>query len=90
MKPFLDENFNLFFEITPEEKTHLLSDYSEIYNKYEPFEKWMNNPEVSLEDKKIYEDKFIQAMHSLSFLFRLLKMSGIPEKEILEYQEIPF
>lgn len=90
MIPKFDDTYNLHFTISPEQKTQMLAEYSGIYNKFEPFCKWMNSEDVKVEDKKPYEQTFINAMRSLSFYNSLMLRCGIQRDEIQEYEKIPF
>ena len=90
MKPYFDDQFNLFYSITPDEKTILLSDYSELYNKYELFAEWMNDTAVPVEQKLPYEDMLIRAMHNINLVQQVMTRCGITREEIAQYQKIPF
>ena len=90
MKPYLDPEYNVRFEITGAERTNLLSDFSAINNQFEPFGAWMNNPDVPRAEKQPYDQKFMNIMQSMAILYNLLRWSGIPETEIREWTKLPF
>lgn len=90
MEAYMNDNYNLRFTISPEMKTYILSEYSKIYNQFEPFAKWMNDPDVDKKEKDKYEQNFLNAMRSLSFFYDFLIRCNIDKKEIQEHEKIPF
>ena len=90
MIPYLDEQFIIRFKVEIPERTKMLTDYSELANKVEPFVRWMNDPNVPKAEKDTYEQMLINAMLSMNTYLTILKRCGIPEKEITEWAKIPF
>lgn len=90
LRPELDNEFNLKIELYGSEKLVLLTDYSALYNQYEPFANWMNNPDVPAVQKAPYQEMLINAMRSMSFMYDFMTKCGISKQEIEEYQKIPF
>jgi hypothetical protein len=90
LTPYFDKNMNICFDAGLSEISTLLSDFSAVYNKYEPMSKWFNDPDVPQEQKDAYKQQFINAMQSMSFYTQLLKKCGVSDEKIKEYMEIPF
>ena len=97
MKMEFDEKFNLRLECNVQlpvdagQKIQLLSEFSKIYNAYDKFAKWMDNPDVPAEQKKPFCELLDNAKHGMQFIYNFLNIcGGITEQEILEYTEIPF
>lgn len=91
-----DKNFNLQIScqlqlpVEAGTKLELLSEFSALYNKYEPFAKWYNNPEVSSKDKDQYNMHNINATIGLNYVYGFLKLCGCDDEEIKEFTQIPF
>jgi hypothetical protein len=72
------------------QKIQILSEFSKVYNKYEPFAKWLEDTSVPAESKKPFLESMQNAIKSLQFLKDFMVNCGITDSEILEYTKIPF
>jgi hypothetical protein len=71
-------------------KLEMLSAFSVLYNKYELFAQWYNNPEVPGKDKDSYNMHNVNAALGLNYVYGFLKICGCTDEEIKEFTEIPF
>jgi hypothetical protein len=91
-----DNSFNLKMKcelqtpVDKGEKLVILSEFSKAYGKYEKFSSWMDNPDVSIEQKKPYERNLLNGQASLQFIYEFMKACRITKEEIKEYAELPF
>ena len=73
------------------EKTFFMSEFAALYNnKYMPMAKWFGDVKVPDKDKELYKIGFENVNKIIAAMWQVLIESGMTEKEIKNYIEIPF
>lgn len=91
MKFKLNEKSQVTIELEPNEKLELFSEVSRLNNEQiEPFTKWINDPNISIEIKESYSENKINFMHSESFIIQFMLRCGFTEKEVCQCFNLPF
>ncbi len=60
---------------------------AEIHDK---MAKWLDDPSVTMTQKEKFQPIFQNLLHTISFVWDLLKRAGVTEAELKEHMEIPF
>lgn len=89
-KVHLQEDYTCKIEMGGYEELAALDELAKYAKIHAQMSKWLDNPDVPQEQKEPYMQTFQNLLHSINFLWNLLKRAGATEAELKEHMEIPF
>lgn len=85
----LADDYNLSIKLGKYEKIYLCSEFAKLMKEYNKAAKWLDDSKIPVEQKEPYLPIFRNLLHSMDFLYQLLKMAGLSDKDIMQI-DIPF
>jgi hypothetical protein len=91
-----DDKFNLQMScqislpVLAGEKLEMLSAFSCLYQRFEQFANWFDNPDVPAGSKDPFNMHMINAKIGLNYVYKFLQNCGVTDLEIKEFTQIPF
>lgn len=83
--------YDLKPKFTEEEKSQLLKEFSDKFTEAHKLMAWIEDPTVNLDDRTQYFNHMYCIFDSMHILTKLLRKSGLTEKEIIAaLNEVPF
>lgn len=89
-KVVLDKDYSLTIQMGYEERMDTMTQLKKAYETHCKMAKWLDDNRVSGDEKDRYQPMFLNLMHSISYLWDLLKKAGVDEKEIKNHLNLPF
>ena len=91
-----DKNFNLQIScqlqlpVKAEDKLEIGSAFSVLYQKYEQFSKWFDNPDTPPEQAEPFKMCSYNGKAGCTFMRAFMHCCGFTDMEILEFVQLPF
>lgn len=86
----LQPDYTCKIELGVYEQLAALDELVKMAEIHEKMGKWLNDPNVPMAQKEKFQQTFQNLLHSISFLWDLLKKAGATEADLKEHMEIPF
>ncbi len=86
----LQQDYTCKIELGGYEQLAALGELSKMAAIHEKMGKWLNDPNVPMAQKESFQQTFLNLLHTISFVWDLLKRAGVTEADLKEYMEIPF
>lgn len=87
----INENFSITYKLTEDEKKELLTAFSDNFTQAHQLMKWMDDVNVSKEERLGYFSHMFFIFQTMDRLLRMLLDAGFSETEIITaLNELPF
>lgn len=86
----LQPDYTCKIELGGYEQLAALDELAKMAAIHDKMAKWLDDPNVPMAQKESFQQTFQNLLHTISFVWDLLKKAGVTEDELKEHMKIPF